>query len=99
MPSTVYLLYDYEGTLLYIGNTVNPLTRPRHHSRKLWGHEIDWARTVLAECPQGGAQLERQLIRALTPKYNKVWHSDWHNNKAYWHQIHGRGSTLEAGAA
>lgn len=68
----LYRLWDQEGTLLYVGVTVNPFNRPwMHRSQKAWGAEIH--RDTLEEFPSKEAALvaEREAIIREKPKYNK----------------------------
>lgn len=73
-PTAVYRMYDKEGRLLYIGQSVNPATRPMQLAdHRAWVTDI--ARITLDWLPsrQDAIAEEERAIQAENPMHNVVY--------------------------
>jgi hypothetical protein len=70
----VYGFYDHDGTLLYVGCTVNLEQRLNAHQSTLWFWPSVARVEVLGTAPTfaAGIALEARLIRDLTPRWNRA---------------------------
>lgn len=71
--TTAHALYRFraaDGTLLYVGITINPGRRWRAHQRREWWHEV--ASITVEKHPDRAAVLaaERAAITSESPRYN-----------------------------
>lgn len=68
---TIYLLYGERG-LLYVGITDRDLRRMREHSHdKSWWPGVTNIRVKHARSREQAERLERELIQALNPPFNR----------------------------
>ena len=69
-PRYVYRIFDEDGVLLYVGQSINPEARLKDHRRKPWGHLIA---TWTLEGPYDGCiaseQRESEVIHDEKPLY------------------------------
>jgi len=69
--ATVYRLYDAEGSLLYVGCTVDPWTRLKAHRRRQpWWDEVVDAEVIWFLSVELAADVEQQAIFTESPVYN-----------------------------
>ncbi len=69
--AAVYRLYDAEGSLLYVGCTVDPWTRLRAHRRRQpWWDEVVSAELIWFPSVDLAADVEQQAIGTERPVYN-----------------------------
>jgi predicted GIY-YIG superfamily endonuclease len=69
--AVVYRLYDGEGSLLYVGCTVDPATRLRAHRRRQpWWDEVVSSEVVWYSSMDQAADVEQHAILAERPVYN-----------------------------
>ncbi len=69
--AAVYRLYDAEGSLLYVGCTVDPWTRLRAHRRRQpWWDEVTDAEFIWFPSVDLAADVEQQAIGTERPVYN-----------------------------
>jgi hypothetical protein len=93
----IYRMYDAEGTVIYIGQSVNPLLRASNHrGDKPWWHEV---RTILIEFHDDVLAAEQAAIEAENPQYNTIHTGKVHARYAVWRQLrdeaHTRGEMCE----
>lgn len=70
----MYILLDVDRKPLYIGQSQALDNRlGTHMGNPLWRGEIASMETVMLECGRARASVERELIRNLKPKYNKLF--------------------------
>lgn len=72
-PHQVYRYFDKDGTLIYVGCTLNARRRlAEHRAASPWGGEI--TRMEVADFPskEAGLNAEREAIRTESPKYNEA---------------------------
>lgn len=74
-PAWVYRIYDTQGRLIYVGETLNLVVRLAAHGDKWWGTQI--AKVKAKVYPnRGEAQAaERAAIKAERPRFN-IKHRD-----------------------
>lgn len=72
-PTTLYRLFDIEGTLLYVGIAGNPGRRFEQHAKdKPWWSEVDLIDLEHMETRSLAVTEESRVIRQEKPKYNVV---------------------------
>lgn len=74
--TALYMLYDCDGTLLYVGITADLATRILTHRRdQEWAHRIDESRTVVRWFPDrpSAALAEASAVRTMEPRFNVEW--------------------------
>lgn len=70
----VYILLDADHAPLYIGQSHALDNRLGNHiGNPLWRSEIASMETIMLESARDRASVERELIRNLKPKYNKLF--------------------------
>lgn len=73
VPNALYRFWDADGTLLYIGITLKPSSRWKHHAKnKPWWHEVAVITVEAFPNREAVEEAEREAIRIQRPKYNVV---------------------------
>lgn len=68
----VYVLYDAQGRVLYVGKGSNrAVDRLRAHRQRPWGRHIRSKTWTPCDSETAALELEARLIRDLSPRYNK----------------------------
>lgn len=69
--STVYLLYDADDKLLYVGSTQSPTVRYKDHARnKPWWSDVRRMKETWYDTREAAYRAERVAIRIGCPKHN-----------------------------
>ena len=77
MSSLVYTFLDADGQPLYVGCTRNIQDRIYDHRGKTWWLDVASIELVGPTTREIGRAIERHLIGALEPPYNKVHTAAW----------------------
>lgn len=77
-PTAVYRMYDAQGALLYVGQSVNPATRPMQLSdHRRWVTDIASMTLHWFPTRQDALREEERAIRAEKPLHNVTYNRDW----------------------
>jgi predicted GIY-YIG superfamily endonuclease len=77
-PNSVYRYFDHADRLIYIGVTARGIQRQHEHEKLSdWFDHADHQQ--IEKCPDRASALtlERELIKAYRPPFNKVHNGDW----------------------
>lgn len=82
-PNSVYRYYDHAGRLIYVGITARGITRQHEHNATsdFWPHV---ATQQVEHCPdrETALRVERALIEAHRPPFNRQHNGDWERLRA-----------------
>lgn len=99
-PNSVYRYYDHAGRLIYIGITARGIQRQHEHSQisEWFPHAVT---QHLEACPDRDAalRLERELIKAFRPPFNKTHNGDWEPVRVAYLAVRAAEERLEAAQA
>ncbi len=73
LPNFVYLHFDGDGRVIYVGRTSRPQVRPRESGERPW-IASESARVELSPAMslEAAAWVESELIRGINPKHNHI---------------------------
>lgn len=76
-PCDLYLFYDIDGNLLYVGISLSAVARAsQHRSNAAWWRRVARMDVVHCVSRRHAAELERATIMGRRPMYNVVYNSD-----------------------
>lgn len=70
--TAVYIMRDNDDTVIYVGISVQPLSRLTHHERSAWFTQVATIRLEHFSSHQDALNRERDLIRQHTPTHNTM---------------------------
>lgn len=81
VPHYVYVCYDAEDWVLYIGCSKDPAQRIRQHSSYSWTYWLRHVNVIGPMPTEDAVELEARLINLLAPAYNHHHNNVWQEHR------------------
>ena len=90
-PHAVYRIWSANGDLLYVGCSVNPLSRIMEHSKyKAWSVEIDTVKVQWFGSKPEAQAAEKSAIQSENPRWNNHYTGEQKRVRGVFHSEYDR---------